>query len=315
MIERGIVGANGFLGSEIKRRMAESGEKGIFLTRHEFDLLSGEIPKLATPPEVVIYCADYYPGLKKTEQEPQDVYFKNVQMYFRQFEMLVKNNIKHIITIGTTACYPTIDTPLGEGLIENANNNSFDQLNPRMRGYALSRFTLLQIARIYAEKFGIKHNHLILPNFYGERDKFQPGRSHLLSSWVRDFYAAKRDGHRQINLWGSPDCQREFIYIGDAASYVLSLASIGPKEGILNVGTGTSPTYRELAGQILQALDFWSQNRLIWDTSIKNSRTKEVLDLTRLSKYADQLPASTSLEKGISKTVDYFVGKYPNGIE
>jgi len=315
MIERGVVGANGFLGKEIKRKMTESGEDGIFLGRHEFDLLGNEIPKLDNPPEVIIYCADYYPGLKQTQSSPGEVYFKNVKMYFSQFEMLAKNNIGHIITIGTTACYPTIDEPLKESLIEQADKTGFDKLNPKMLGYALSRFTLLQIAKMYEAKYGIKHNHLVLPNFYGEGDKFQPGRSHLLSSWVRDFHAAKRDGQEKINLWGSPDCQREFIYIGDAASYVLSLSKVQVDEEVLNVGTATSPTYQELARQILQALDFWADERLTWDTSVKNARMREVLGLSRLAKYNEVLPSPTPLDRGIEKTVDYFVENFPDGIK
>lgn len=315
MIEKGIVGANGFLGKEIKKRMIESGENGVFLTRHEFDLLGNKIPRLVNPPELIIYCADYYPGLKQTEASPQDVYFKNVRMYFNQFEMLVKNDIKHIITIGTTACYPAIDSLLGEALIEEANQGSFDKLNPKMKGYALSRFTLLHIAKIYDEKYGIKHNHLVLPNFYGEGDKFQPGQSHLLSSWVRDFYTAKKEGQKQINLWGSPNCQREFIYIGDAVSYVLGLSKILPSEEVLNVGTATIPTYQELANEILCALDYSSNNRLSWDTSIKNTRIREILDLTRFSKYKEHLPQPTPLKTGIQKTVDYFLCIHPDGVK
>lgn len=315
MIERGIVGANGFLGKEMKRQILESGEKGVFLTRKEFDLLGSEIPKLETIPEVIIYCADYYPGLTQTEQSPQDVYFKNIRMYFNQFEMLVKNGIRHVITIGTTACYPTIDTPLGESLIEQANQGSFDKLNPKMKGYALSRFTLLQMAKIYEEKYGIRHNHLVLPNFYGEGDKFQPGQSHLLASWVRDFHKAKQNVEKQINLWGSPNCQREFIYIGDAASYVLSLSNALLDETILNVGTATTPTYQELAEKILQALDYSSKGKLSWDTSVKNTREREILDLSRLSRHKESLPQSTSLEIGIKRTVDYFLNNYPNSVK
>jgi GDP-L-fucose synthase len=304
-----IIGARGYLGSALRLRAALEEEPHLALTRNEFDLLGSEVPHLKDQDiTTAIYCADYYPGLEYCGQHGDEVFRINTCMYQALYAFAVRNEIKRVITIGTTACYPMIDEPLREDMLDR---KVLDHVHPKMRMYAASRYWLFDLAKLYEKSHGIAHVHLIVPNIYGPCDKFDPTRSHLLSSWVRDFHAAWGAHQEHITLWGSPDAKREFMYIDDVASYVFILAKMGLGSVIMNVGTGLTPTYGEIANAILQALNYDEVGRVKWDTSRKNARMSETLDIERFWKWkgGQYFPDPTKFQIGVKRTVDFYMSE------
>ncbi|MGD0284125.1 MAG: NAD-dependent epimerase/dehydratase family protein [Candidatus Saccharimonadales bacterium] len=295
-----LVGRNGFLASAIDRT---DHEDLVVLGSKELDLLASNVPKIPAikNADILFDAADYYPGVNATAEHPVEVYEKNVRMYENLFAFAALNGIKKIVTIGTTGCYPVSDELLSESMF----NGDPAKLNQKLVSYALSRFTLLDIAALYRAKADIAHTHLVLPNFYGPGDKYEVGRSHLLASWIRDFQAAKTAGQTAIELWGPPTQRREFIYIDDAARYALALGRTAITQEVLNVGTATTPTYEDMAKTVLRALDF--ECTINWDLEKSFPRQQEVMDLTAMQKYASHLPVATPFDKGVNITVKEFL--------
>ncbi len=302
-MDKVLIGRNGFLAQAVQR-VAEPGELTV-VGSNDFDLINGcpETLEALQGKDVIIDTADYYPGIVATSENPVEVYETNVKMYENLFALAQKNGVKKIVTIGTTGCYPVTNELLREDMFDG----DVSKLNKKLASYALSRFTLLDIAALYRNQFGIGHSHLILPNFYGPGDKYEMGRSHLLASWVRDFHAAKERGETSIELWGPPTQRREFIYIDDAAKYTLALGQAAIGQEVLNVGTDTSPTYEEMANSILRALDFDCE--LTWDLSKQMPRQQEVMDTSAMQAIAVDLPAPMAFDEGVKETVkDYLNG-------
>ncbi len=296
-----MIGKNGFLASAIRR--VDDSQDTLVLGSADFNLLEDNPPAIesARGADLLIDTADYYPGVKATAEHPVEVYETNVRMYEKLFAFAALNGIKKVVTIGTTGCYPITDEPLREDMF----NDDPSKLNQKLMSYALSRFTLLDIAALYRSQAGIEHSHLILPNFYGPGDNYEVGRSHLLASWLRDFQSAKEAGKTEIELWGPPSQRREFIYIDDAARYTLALSRVALKDEVLNVGTGTAPTFEEMAVGILKALDF--ECKLKWDLEKTIPRQQEVMDLSALQNYAASLPEPIAFEEGLNITVKEFL--------
>jgi GDP-L-fucose synthase len=295
---KAIIGATGFLARTIQRVIDEPLQ---VLGSRDFDLLKDDPPKVDDV-DCVIYCADYYPGLDATAENPDDVWRVNVAMFDKLFKFLAVNAIPKVITIGTTGCYPITDDPLSESMF----NGDPSRLNPKLYGYALSRFTLLDMAALWRERNGLAHHHLIIPNFYGPGDKYEAGRSHLMSSWIRDFWDAKQRGDEHIELWGLPTVKREFMYVDDVASYVLKLSGLPLHREVLNVGYGLAPTYEEVAVAVLEGMDFMTPDRLTWDTTKRGKRSQEVMDESELDRYRMELPKPMNFKEGVKATVaDY----------
>lgn len=297
-----ITGTNGFLGSAIKRSLDSKPEKAIFFTRKEFDLENGYVPPIVDGIETIIHCADYYPGLQYTSENPQEVYDRNVRIFENLFALARKNKIRRVVTIGTTGCYPLTDEPLREDMLlakDTTNTNS------KLIGYTRSRFSLFDIAKLNNRIEGIEHSHLILPNLYGPGDRFELGKSHLLSSWIRDFITLK-EKNEPVTLWGSPEAKREFMYIDDSANYVLALSEQSLHREILNVGHGLTPTYGELARTVLYSIGHHPDEIISWDESKKNPRMREVMDLTEIERYSHLFPETTPFSEGVKRAVDFY---------
>ncbi|MDB5163890.1 MAG: fcl [Candidatus Saccharibacteria bacterium] len=298
-MEKILIGRNGFLSQAMQRADGDL----IVVGSADFDLLNDEPKALESidGADILFDTADFYPGVKVTSENPVEVYEKNVQMYETLFALARANNIGKVVTIGTTGCYPITDELLREDLF----NGDASKLNQKLVSYALSRFTLLDIAALYRGNFGIEHSHLVLPNFYGPGDRYEMGRSHLLASWVRDFQTAKETGQDEIELWGPPTQRREFIYIDDAARYTLALGQMTLAEEVINVGTGTTPTYKEMADTILKVLGF--DGKLKWDLDKPVARNQEVMDTSVMQRYAVDLPAPTDFQQGVKLTVEDYL--------
>ncbi len=302
-----LIGRTGFLGRAIE--LVADGHHLLALGRSDFNLVEGPPPRLAnaTSPKNVIYAGDYYPGITQTALDGPHVYATNVTMYERLFAFAASVRAKRVITIGTSGCYPQVDEPLREDMFDR----DVSALNPKLVGYALSRFTLLDIAALYRASAGIEHLHLILPNFYGPGDNYTVGRSHLLASWIRDFAQAKADGSRLLTLYGPPEQQREFIFIDDAARLVMNLAGRDVPYEILNVATGTRPTYTELAASILDSIDFAPE--VVFEPR-ESARRREVLDTTRLGSLDLNDVEPTQLSRGVELTVADFAKVGPRAL-
>jgi GDP-L-fucose synthase len=278
-------------------------EDMLVLGSGDFNLLEDNPPEISDAKEadVLFDAADYYPGVTATAANPVEVYEKNVRMYENLFAFAAIHGVKKVVTIGTTGCYPVTDEPLREDMF----NGDPRLLNQKLMSYALSRFSLLDIAALHRANNGIEHSHLILPNFYGPGDKYEMGRSHLLASWIRDFHNSQEAGQTEIELWGPPSQRREFVYIDDAARYTLALGRAAVQEEVLNVGTGTAPTYEEMATTVFRALGF--EGKIRWDLEKVISRQQEVMDLSALQKYASILPEPTSFDEGVDITVKEYL--------
>lgn len=297
-----LIGRNGFLGRAIE---AQADKNLVGLGRGDFNLLGAEIPKITglAKAKTIIYTADYYPGIANTKGDGATIYHTNMAMYKSLFGFAVSVGASRVITIGTTGCYPVSDEILSEDMFKGL----VERLNPKLVSYALSRFSLIDMGEIYEREHGIKHNHLVLGNFYGPGDNFAVGRSHLLGSWVRDFSLAKAGGESELVLWGPKDQQREFIFIDDAARAVLELAKIDVRETVLNVGTGGRVTYEELAHEVLRAIG-WAP-KIIWEER-PVGRVREVLDVTKFGEYGIEIEA-TPLYRGVDLMVEDFNKAHP----
>ncbi len=273
-----VLGGTGFLGSAL-RDMEPRGFN--FAPRRFPDLLDSSAFDCAGF-DAILYCSDWYPGIDRTAEDADLVRDTNVAMFATALRMAGTTKQRRIVSIGTTACYPTVDEPLTETMFME------EPLNPRMRGYALARADWILNARAS----GVRHNHLILPNLYGPRDRYEPGRSHLLGSWLRDLRA---NGGR-MRMRGDGSNRREFMFVRDAADIVARLAVEPPEHEILNVGSGFAPTYRKLAEDACRALRLTP--RIEWE-SAPHGRMLELMDSQR----APVAPRQTEFGAGLAETV------------
>ena len=83
-------------------------------------------------------------------------------------------------------------------------------------------------------------------NLYGPGDNFDLNSSHVIPALMRKAHEAKRDGDKEIVIWGTGTPRREFLYVDDCADACVHLMKTYSGDGHINVGSGDDLTILEL---------------------------------------------------------------------
>jgi len=137
-------------------------------------------------------------------------------------------------------------------------------------------------------------------NSYGVNDKYDLRNSHVLPSILRQVVSAKKNGSKEIQLWGSGNPRREFIYVDDMAEALVFLMNQNSEYDIVNVGTGQDISIKGLAELIKEVVG--------WDGTFKfnglmDGMYEKRLDVSRLTNMG--WSAKTTLVEGIKKTLNH----------
>jgi GDP-L-fucose synthase len=119
----------------------------------------------------------------------------------------------------------------------------------------------------------------------------------------------------EVILWGSGKPKREFLYVDDLANALVYLAMLDDKRydalvapsqcPLINVGTGTDLTIRELAETVAGVVAY--QGKFVQDTTKPDGTMRKVMDVGKIHSLGWQ--AQTTLRQGISLTYEEFCSR------
>jgi GDP-L-fucose synthase len=141
-------------------------------------------------------------------------------------------------------------------------------------------------------------------NLYGPGDNFDLLSSHVIPAMIRKFHEAKvaSGEEARVALWGTGSARREFLHVDDLASAALYVAGSG-STGLLNVGSGTDLSIRDLAGIVAEVVGY--AGRVEWDPSKPDGTPQKLLDSTRLSNTG--WAPTISLRRGLQQTYEWYL--------
>ena len=120
-------------------------------------------------------------------------------------------------------------------------------------------------------------------NVFGENDNFDPDNSHVLGALMKKIYEAKLRGQKKIEIWGSGNPRREFLYVDDLADAIYFLLQNYNSSLPINVGTSKDISITELAIKISKILDhdidITYDTKMPDGTYLKRLDTKMINDL------------------------------------
>lgn len=93
-------------------------------------------------------------------------------------------------------------------------------------------------------------------NLYGPYDNYDLKTSHVIPALIRKAHEAKLKDENQMEVWGSGNVQREFLYVDDCADGILFLLEHYSGFEHVNLGTGEDITIRNLAQLIVDVVGF-----------------------------------------------------------
>jgi GDP-L-fucose synthase len=298
-----VTGGAGFLGSYVVEKLNERRCKEVFVPRSkDYNLVEMEGVKRLyhdAKPNIVIHLAARVGGIGANLANPGKFFYDNLMMGIQMMEIGRNEGIDKFVAIGTICAYPKfIPLPFRE---EDLWNGYPEETNAP---YGLAKKMLLVQAQAYRRQYGFNAIYLLPVNLYGPRDNFDIESSHVIPAVIKKCVDAMRGNHTQITVWGTGKPTREFLYAEDAAEGIVLATERYNKTDPVNLGAGFEITIKDLVEIIAKLTGF--KGDIIWDTTKPDGQPRRIVDTSRAEKEFG-FKAKTPLEKGLKKTIDWYL--------
>lgn len=252
--------------------------------------------------DVVIHLAARDGGLGYNLEHPGSIYYDNAIMGLQLMEAARQAGVSKFVSAGTVCAYPqSAKIPLEE--------SSFWDGYPDVSNapYCLGKKMGLVQAQAYRKEYNFNAVHLLLTNMYGPGDVFDPTRSRSAASLIRKFVDAVQNDLPEVQMWGTGNASREFLYVEDAAeAFVLAAERYNSSEPV-NIGSGQETTMRELVDIIVSITEY--DGSVVWDTSKPEGQMRRCCDVSQAER-SFGFRAQTPLTEGLKKTIEWYTSQY-----
>lgn len=296
-----IAGHAGLAGSAICRRLQRAGFTNLITRTHaELDLCRQHDVEAffsAERPEYVFLAAARVGGIAAHAAMPAEFLHDNLALQNNVIHSAWKYGAKKLLFVASSAIYPRdAPQPLREDSLLTG------PLEPSVESYAVAKIAGLRMAQAYRRQYGFKAITAVPTNLYGPGDHFDASHAHVLAALLRRFTEAAASGAPHVTVWGSGDQRREFLHVDDLADALLFLMLHYDGADIVNVGTGSDVSIRELAGYLARVTGF--KGRILFDTTKPDGAPRKQLDVSRLAALGWR--ASIALDRGLEQTYRWY---------
>lgn len=297
-----VTGGSGFLGEHVVAELRARGATEVFVPRkREFDLVRREgCEKLfkEARPEILIHLAARVGGIGANRENPGTFFYENLMMGAQLLEEARLHGIAKFVTVGTVCAYPKFtrvpfrEDDLWEGYPEETN-----------APYGIAKKALLVQGQAYRQQFGMNAIYVLPVNLYGPGDHFDPAVSHVIPALIKKFEDAIEASAAEVEVWGTGNASREFLFVEDAARGIVDAAEKYDGPEPVNLGAGFEITMRDLA-ELLQRLSGFG-GHLRFDPTKPDGQPRRCLDTSR-AEARFGFKARVSFEEGLKRTIEWY---------
>jgi GDP-L-fucose synthase len=210
-------------------------------------------------------------------------------------EQARQHDVLKFVAVGTVCAYPKFTpVPFKE---DDLWNGYPEETNAP---YGLAKKMMLVQAQSYREQYGFNSIFLLPANLYGPGDNSDLESSHVIPALIRKCVEARRNQAPYIEVWGTGNASREFLYVEDCAEAIIRASALYDGADPVNIGTGNEITIADLVALIVKLTGFEGEIR--WQTDKPDGQPRRSLDVSRAyEKFGFR--AQTSLEDGLKRTI------------
>jgi GDP-L-fucose synthase len=295
-----VAGHRGMVGSAIVRRLRAAGYREVVTrTRQELDLTDQAAVRrfmADCEPEYVFLAAAKVGGILANNTYRGDFIYENLAIQTNVIHAALEAGVDHLLFLGSSCVYPRdCPQPIKE---EYLLTGPFEPTN---EPYAVAKVAGLKLCEAYNAQYGTRYGSVMPTNLYGPHDNFDLATSHALPALLRKAHTAREAGDSVLEVWGSGQPRRDFLYVDDLADACVLLMERGAAEGLYNVGTGADLTVREIAETVMRVVGL--RGRITFDAGKPDGMPRKALDISRVRALGWE-PRHT-LEEGIRLTYDW----------
>ncbi|GGE10132.1 GDP-L-fucose synthase [Sphingobacterium cellulitidis] len=292
------------VGSAIYRKLKEQGFENIVVrTSKELDLRDQQAVKEffeTEKPEYVFLAAAKVGGIMANNVYRADFIYENLAIQNNVIHYAHENDAKKLMFLGSSCIYPKMaPQPLKEDYLLTGT------LEPTNEPYAIAKIAGIKMVESYRLQYDDNYISVMPTNLYGINDNYHPENSHVLPALIRKFHEAKINNSPTVNIWGSGNPLREFMYADDLADACVFLMENYNDLQFVNIGVGEDISIRDLAELIKEVIGY--QGELEFDSSKPDGTPRKLMDVSKLHSLGWK--AKTSLKDGIKLAYEDFLSK------
>jgi len=289
-----VAGHNGMVGSAIVRLLKTKGYTNLVLvTSKEVDLCNQKLVDdffEKNKPEYVFLAAAKVGGILANNTYRADFLYDNLMIASNVIHAAHQHKVKKLLFLGSSCIYPKLaPQPLKEEYLLTG------ELEPTNEPYAIAKIAGIKLCETYRDQFGCNFISAMPTNLYGPNDNYHLQNSHVLPALIKKFYLAKKNNAENVEIWGTGEALREFLYVDDLAEACLHLMLNYNERQFINVGSGKEISIKNLALLVKKIVGF--EGELVFDTTKPNGTPRKLMDVSKLNNAGWSY--TTELEAGI----------------
>ncbi|HWB01149.1 MAG TPA: GDP-L-fucose synthase [Pirellulales bacterium] len=297
-----VTGGAGFLGRPLCQALEKLGARDIFVPRSaEYDLRRrDDILRMLNDarPQVIVHLAAVVGGIGANRANPGQFFYDNAIMGIQLMEEARMAGVEKFVGLATVCSYPKFTpVPFRE---DDLWNGYPEETNAP---YGLAKKMLLVQAQAYRQQYGFNAITLLPVNLYGPRDNFDPASSHVIPALIRKVIDARDAGEPAIEVWGTGNASREFLFVRDAAQGIALATEHYNSPEAVNLGAGQETSIRDVAQTICDLCDY--RGELRFNSTKPDGQPRRCLDTSRAER-AFGFKAGTKLRDGLIETIAWY---------
>lgn len=301
-----LTGATGMVGQNFVELAKDSDFELLTPTSAQLNLLDQKSVNdwfKQNQPEAVVHAAGLVGGIQANIARPVDFLCLNTIMGINLINTARQQGVSRFLNLTSSCMYPrNVDAKLTEDLVLTG------QLEPTNEGYALAKILTARLCDyINVEDSASNFKTLIPCNLYGRFDKFSIHNSHMIPAVIRKVDEAIKSSSKIVDIWGSGEARREFMFAGDLADFIsFALLNFDRLPQNTNVGLGYDYAINEYYETIGNVLGF--EGEFVHDLTKPEGMKRKLLDVSSIDSLGWK--AKTDLKAGIAKTYEYYKSEY-----
>jgi GDP-L-fucose synthase len=300
-----ITGANGMLGSALKKEIINSRGKVPFAHNRKISDLGvydseNRLEKYLEDNSIdsVIHCAAKVGGVMANMNSNSDFFRENVAINNEILETSLKYGVKNFVSILSTCIFPNegITYPLTADQLDNGKPHDSNS------GYSYAKRLLYYQTKMYREFTGKNWISVVPTNLYGENDNYHLENSHLIPALIRKAFEASITGDK-FYVWGDGTPLRQFLYSEDLSKVILYAMSEWKSDKPFMAVNPEEFSIQQVATIIADRFNLLDKIEYQTDKPKGQFRKPASTDIPKEFRF-------TPLEEGLNKSIDWFIANY-----
>lgn len=298
-----LLGGTGFIGLHLLEKLSDASDLSVKVySRHplKHNLLGREVEYIIGD---LLDTDRLFEAIKNTdvlvhlasstvpataERNPKYDIKMNLAASVGLFELIPRTSVKRIIFLSS-----------GGTVYGNPQYLPVDEshpLNP-IGSYGIVKVAIEYYLKNYANKYNFDYTILRVSNPYGPRQRVDG-----LQGVIATFLHRVAQG-RKIQIWGSGETLRDYIYVEDLAVCLQKLIHLDELSGTFNIGSGTGHSLTDIIEVIRQATGITPE--ISFTPALSGSVDSTYLNINKIQREAQWSP-NTSLYEGVKKYYDWY---------